>query len=118
MDCHVAYGHSFKDNPDEFIGHVPSQLVVDVQASVPRTIAWVHRSRTDPEAISADRKNPQASNSLTRRKPYGLTLVATLWERAGRIAYPCGNVHVVGSETPWANDLVDPSADWLRHLHR
>ena len=35
MDYRVSYEHSLKNAPDEFIVHVPSQLVQDIPASVP-----------------------------------------------------------------------------------
>jgi len=35
MDYHVSYEHSLKDDPDQFIVHVSSQLVEDVPANVP-----------------------------------------------------------------------------------
>jgi hypothetical protein len=38
MDYRVSYEHSLKNAPDEFIVHVPSQLVEDIPASVPRAL--------------------------------------------------------------------------------
>ena len=38
MNYHVSYEHSLKTQPDEFIVHVPSQLVEDVPANVPRAL--------------------------------------------------------------------------------
>jgi hypothetical protein len=38
MDCRVSYEHSLKSKPDEFIVHVPSQLVDDIPANVPRAL--------------------------------------------------------------------------------
>jgi hypothetical protein len=38
MDYRVSYEHSLKNKPDEFIVHVPSQLVEDVPANVPRAL--------------------------------------------------------------------------------
>lgn len=38
MDYRIAYEHSLRDNPDEFIVHVPSQLVTDIPANVPRAL--------------------------------------------------------------------------------
>jgi hypothetical protein len=37
MDYRVSYEHSLKSNPDDFIVHVPSQ-VVDVPADIPRAM--------------------------------------------------------------------------------
>jgi hypothetical protein len=34
----VAYEHSLKSDPDNFIVHVPTQLVEDVPANVPRAL--------------------------------------------------------------------------------
>ena len=38
MDYHVSYEHSLKSAPDDFIVHVPSQLVDDVPANVLRAL--------------------------------------------------------------------------------
>jgi hypothetical protein len=38
MDYRVSYEHSLKNQPDEFIVHVPSQLVENVPANVPRAL--------------------------------------------------------------------------------
>lgn len=38
MDYRVSYEHSLKNEPDNFIVSVPSQLVEDVPASVPRAL--------------------------------------------------------------------------------
>ena len=38
MDYRVSYEHSLKNAPDEFIVHVPLQLVEDVPANVPRAL--------------------------------------------------------------------------------
>lgn len=38
MDCRVSYEHSLKNKPDEFIVHVPSQLVDDISANVPHAL--------------------------------------------------------------------------------
>jgi hypothetical protein len=38
MDYRVSYEHSLKNKPDEFIVHVPSQLVENVPANVPRAL--------------------------------------------------------------------------------
>ncbi|MFM0304906.1 hypothetical protein PQQ99_32820 [Paraburkholderia sediminicola] len=38
MDYRVSYEHSLQNNPDEFIVHVPSQLVDDIPANVPRAL--------------------------------------------------------------------------------
>lgn len=38
MDYRVCYEHSLKNEPDNFIVSVPSQLVGDVPASVPRAL--------------------------------------------------------------------------------
>lgn len=38
MDYRVSYEHSLKGEPDAFIVQVPSQLVCDVPASVPRAL--------------------------------------------------------------------------------
>jgi hypothetical protein len=38
MDYRVSYEHSLKSEPDEFIAQVPSQLVRDVPANVPRAL--------------------------------------------------------------------------------
>lgn len=37
MDYRVSYEHSLKSNPDDFIVHVPSQ-VVEVPAEIPRAM--------------------------------------------------------------------------------
>ncbi|KAE8758398.1 hypothetical protein FSO04_18555 [Paraburkholderia madseniana] len=38
MDYRVSYEHSLKSAPDDFIVHVPPQLVDDVPANVPRAL--------------------------------------------------------------------------------
>lgn len=38
MDYRVSYEHSLKNAPDEFIVHVPSQLVEDIPANIPRAL--------------------------------------------------------------------------------
>jgi hypothetical protein len=38
MDYRVSYEHSLKNAPDEFIVNVPSQLVEDIPANVPRVL--------------------------------------------------------------------------------
>ncbi|WP_133647760.1 hypothetical protein [Paraburkholderia flava] len=38
MDYRVSYEHSLQNAPNEFIVHVPSQLVTDVPANVPRAL--------------------------------------------------------------------------------
>lgn len=38
MQYRVAYEHSLQDTPDNFIVHVPSQLVDDVPANIPRAL--------------------------------------------------------------------------------
>ena len=38
MDYRVSYEHSLKNTPDEFIVQVPSQLVEDIPANVPRAL--------------------------------------------------------------------------------
>ena len=38
MDYRVSYEHSLQNKPDEFIVHVPSQLVEDVPPNVPRAL--------------------------------------------------------------------------------
>lgn len=38
MDYRVSYEHSLKNAPDEFIVRVPSQLVEDIPANVPRAL--------------------------------------------------------------------------------
>ncbi|CAE6935148.1 hypothetical protein [Paraburkholderia domus] len=38
MDYRVSYEHSLRNAPDDFIVHVPSQLVDGVPASVPRAL--------------------------------------------------------------------------------
>ncbi|WP_175948099.1 hypothetical protein [Burkholderia pyrrocinia] len=38
MDYRVSYEHSLKNDPDEFIVHVPAQLVEGVPANVPRAL--------------------------------------------------------------------------------
>jgi hypothetical protein len=38
MDYRVSYEHSLKNEPDESIVHVPSQLVEDIPANVPRAL--------------------------------------------------------------------------------
>jgi len=38
MDYRVSYEHSLKSAPNDFIVHVPSQLVDNVPANVPRAL--------------------------------------------------------------------------------
>jgi hypothetical protein len=38
MEIRVSYEHSLATAPEEFIVHVPSQLVTDVPANVPRAL--------------------------------------------------------------------------------
>jgi hypothetical protein len=38
MDYRVSYEHSLKNAPDEFIVQVPSQIVEDIPANVPRAL--------------------------------------------------------------------------------
>ncbi|MDN7629688.1 hypothetical protein [Burkholderia cenocepacia] len=38
MDYRVSYEHSLKNDPDEYIVHVPSQLVEGVPGNVPRAL--------------------------------------------------------------------------------
>jgi hypothetical protein len=38
MQYRVAYGHSLRSAPDDFIVHVPSQLVDDIPANIPRAL--------------------------------------------------------------------------------
>ncbi|KVR14093.1 hypothetical protein WK11_29120 [Burkholderia ubonensis] len=38
MDYRVTYEHSLKNAPDDFIVHVPSQLVEGVPANIPRAL--------------------------------------------------------------------------------
>jgi len=38
MQYRVAYEHSLRSAPDDFIVHVPSQLVDDVPANIPRAL--------------------------------------------------------------------------------
>ena len=38
MQYRVAYEHSLKGHPDDFIVHVPSQLIDDVPANIPRAL--------------------------------------------------------------------------------
>ncbi|WP_116138965.1 hypothetical protein [Paraburkholderia sp. BL27I4N3] len=38
MEYRVSYEHSLKSALDEYIVHVPSQMVVDVPASIPRAL--------------------------------------------------------------------------------
>ena len=38
MGYRVSYEHSLKNEPDEFIVHVPSQLVDDIPVNVPRSL--------------------------------------------------------------------------------
>jgi hypothetical protein len=42
MDYRVSYKHSLKNQPDEFIVHVPSQLVDEIPANVPRALLPEH----------------------------------------------------------------------------
>nr|WP_228874370.1 hypothetical protein [Paraburkholderia saeva] len=38
MEYRVSYEHRLKSAPDEYIVHVPSQMVVDAPASIPRAL--------------------------------------------------------------------------------
>jgi len=38
MQYRVAYEHSLRSAPDDFVVHVPSQLVDDVPANIPRAL--------------------------------------------------------------------------------
>lgn len=38
MDYRVSYEHSLKNDPDDFIVHVPSQLINDIPANIPRAL--------------------------------------------------------------------------------
>lgn len=38
MDYRVSYEHSFAERPDQFIAQVPSQIVTDVPATIPRAM--------------------------------------------------------------------------------
>lgn len=38
MEYRVSYEHSFANSPDDFIAQVPSQVVDDVPANVPRAL--------------------------------------------------------------------------------
>lgn len=38
MDYGVSYEPSLKNEPDDFIAHVPSQLIDDVAANIPRAL--------------------------------------------------------------------------------
>lgn len=38
MDYRVSYEHSLASAPDDFIAHVPSQVINDVPATVPRAL--------------------------------------------------------------------------------
>ena len=38
MDYRVSYEHSPENAPDEFIVHVPSQLLEDIPGNVPRAL--------------------------------------------------------------------------------
>ncbi|MFM0498502.1 hypothetical protein PQQ88_31300 [Paraburkholderia caledonica] len=38
MQYCVAYEHSLRSAPDDFVVHVPSQLVDDVPANIPRSL--------------------------------------------------------------------------------
>ncbi|RQH05013.1 hypothetical protein [Paraburkholderia dinghuensis] len=38
MEICVSYEHSLASAPDEFIVHVPSQVVADIPANVPRAL--------------------------------------------------------------------------------
>jgi len=38
MDYRISYEHSLKSEPDAFIVQVPSQLVQDVPANIPRAL--------------------------------------------------------------------------------
>lgn len=38
MDYRVTHEHSFRNAPDDFVVHVPSQLVEGVPANIPRAL--------------------------------------------------------------------------------
>ncbi|MDP9651952.1 hypothetical protein [Paraburkholderia caledonica] len=38
MQYRIAYEHSLRSAPDDFVVHVPSQLVDDVPANIPRAL--------------------------------------------------------------------------------
>lgn len=38
MDYCVSYEHSLKNDPDDFIVHVPSQLINDVPVNIPAAL--------------------------------------------------------------------------------
>ncbi|WP_392396058.1 hypothetical protein [Paraburkholderia caledonica] len=38
MQYRVAYEHSLRSAPDDFIVHVPSQLLDDIPANIPRAL--------------------------------------------------------------------------------
>ena len=38
MDCRVSYEHSLASAPDDYIAKVPSQVVEDVPANIPRAL--------------------------------------------------------------------------------
>ncbi|WP_020071544.1 hypothetical protein [Paraburkholderia caledonica] len=38
MQCRVAYEHSLRSAPDDFVVHVPSQLVDDIPANIPQAL--------------------------------------------------------------------------------
>lgn len=38
MEYRVSYEHSLIGAPDDFIAHIPSQLITDVPATVPREL--------------------------------------------------------------------------------
>ncbi|MFL9954600.1 hypothetical protein PQR21_32840 [Paraburkholderia nemoris] len=38
MEYRVTYEHSLVSKPDDFVVHVPSQLIPDVPANVPRAL--------------------------------------------------------------------------------
>jgi hypothetical protein len=38
VDYQVSYEHSLASAPNDFIVHVPSQLIVDVPATIPRAL--------------------------------------------------------------------------------
>jgi hypothetical protein len=65
MDYRVSDEHSLKHAPDEFIVHVPSQLVENVPANVPR--ALLPEYITDLIlTLAANRENPVSPDSLTK----------------------------------------------------
>lgn len=38
MNYHIAYEHSLKDTPDDFVVKVSSQVVEDLPANIPRAL--------------------------------------------------------------------------------